>query len=102
MALAEAYPVVVNSLPLSWGSEELHRLSVQFAYKHFIESDEPAAGRGARMNKAGAQLTINGIPSIDDAFEGIGLPRLGEIFNIPFFDTSSFTISGASDFSRIL
>lgn len=102
MALAEAYPVVVNSLPLNWSSEDIHRLSVQFAYKHFIESDEPAAGKGAAMNKAGASLTINGLPSIDDAFEGFGLPRLGEILNIPLFDTNSFTLSGASDFSRII
>lgn len=101
MALAEAYPVVVNSLPLSWSSEDLHRLTVQFAFKHFIESDEPAAGKGARLNSAGAALTINGLPSIDGVLEGVGLPRIGEILNIPFFDTSSITLSGASDFSGL-
>ena len=99
MALAEAYPVVVNSLPLSWTSEELHRLTVQIAYKHFIESDEPAAGRGARLNTAGASLTINGLPSIDNVLEGVGLPRIGEILNIPLFDTNSITLTGSSDFS---
>jgi hypothetical protein len=101
MALAEAYPIVVNPLPLSWASEDLHRLTVQFAYKHFIESDEPAAGRGARTNTAGAALTINGLPSIDGALEGLGLPRIGEILNIPLFDTSSFTFTGASDFAGL-
>ena len=101
MGLAEAYPILINSLPLTWGSEDLHRLTIQFAYKHFIESDEPAAGRGASLNKAGASLTINGIPSIDDTFEGLGLPRIGEILNIPLFDTNSFTLTGASDFKNI-
>lgn len=101
LALAEAYPILVNSLPLSWGSEDLHRLTVQFTYKHFIESDEPSAGRGARLNTAGASLTFNNLPSVDDIFEGVGLPRFGEILNIPLFDTNSFTLSGASDFSGI-
>jgi hypothetical protein len=101
MALAEAYPIVINSVPLNWASEDLHRLTVTFAYKHFVETDEPAAGRGARINKAGAQLTINGIPTIDDKFEEFGLPRLGEIFNIPIFNTNSVTLSGGSDFSTI-
>jgi hypothetical protein len=101
LALAEAYPVTINALPLSWSADGLHRLTVQFTYKHFIESDEPEAGRGARLNTAGASLTINGLPSIDDAFEGLGLPRLGEIFNIPIFDTESFTLTGASDFASI-
>lgn len=101
LGLAEAYPLLINSLPLTWSSEELHRLTVQFTYKHFIETDEPAAGKGAKLNTAGAALTINGIPSVDDIFEGIGLPRFGEILNIPVFDTNSFTLTGASDFSRI-
>ena len=101
LGLAEAYPIVVNSLPLSWNSEDLHRLTVQFSFKHFIESDEPAAGRGALKNTAGSALTINGLPSVDDALEGVGLPRLGEIFNIPLFDTNSVTLSGASDFSGL-
>jgi hypothetical protein len=35
-----------------------------------------------------------------DIFEGIGLPRIGEILNIPAFDTNSFTFSGASDFKN--
>ena len=85
----------------SWSSEDLHRLTVQFTYKHFVETDEPAAGKGARLNTGGAAFTINGIPSLDDIFEGIGLPRIGEILNIPAFDTNSFTFTGASDFSRI-
>ena len=101
LGLAEAYPILINSLPLTWGSEDLHRLTVQFTYKHFVETDEPAAGRGASLNTAGAALTINGIPSVDDVFEGIGLPRIGEVLNIPAFDTNSFTLTGASDFSRI-
>ena len=101
LALAEAYPITVNALDLAWSADGLNKLSVQFTYKHFIESDEPPAGRGARLNSAGASLTINGLPSIDDAFEGLGLPRFGEIFNIPIFDTESFTLTGASDFKSI-
>jgi len=101
MALAEAYPISVNSMPLSWSSEELHRLTVQFAYKYFKETDEPAAGRGAKANEYGAKLTINGIPSVDDIFEGFGLPRIGEIFNIPILNTNSFTFKGSSDFDSL-
>jgi len=101
MALLEAYPLVVNTMPLSWESQDLHQLTVSFTYKHFFESDEPAAGRGARVNKAGASLTINGIPNIDDKFEGVGLPRLGEILNIPLFNTESITVTGGSGLSTI-
>tara|TARA_R110002153_G_scaffold100659_1_gene236674 strand:+ start:514 stop:1281 length:768 start_codon:yes stop_codon:yes gene_type:complete len=101
LALAEAYPVIINALPLSWSADGLHKLNVSFTYKYFTESDEPAAGKGAGLNKAGASLTINGLPSIDDAFEGLGLPRIGEILNIPIFDTENFTLTGASDFKGI-
>lgn len=102
MALAEAFPLTVNALPLSWESQDIHILNISLAYKYFIETDEPAAGRGARTNKAGAQLTINGLPNIDDRLEGFGLPRLGEILNIPLFSTESITLTGGSGLSTVL
>ena len=101
LGLAEAFPSTINSLPLSWTAEDLHRLTVTFSFKHFIESDEPAAGRGASRNAAGAALTINGIPSIDNILERVGLPRVGEILNIPLFDTNKITFTGASNFSGL-
>jgi hypothetical protein len=101
IGLAEAFPIVVNSMPLSWSSDNMHVLNVTFAYKHFVESDEPSAGTGARKNTAGASLTINGLPNINDAFEGMGLPRIGEILNIPQFDTDTYTLTGASDISGV-
>lgn len=33
--LIEAYPISVNALIGNWNSEELHRLTVRFAYRHF-------------------------------------------------------------------
>jgi hypothetical protein len=101
MALAEAFPLIVNAMLLTWESQEIHVLNVSFAYKYFIETDEPAAGRGARTNKAGAQLIIDGLPTIDDKLEGFGLPRLGEILNIPIFNTESITLTGGSNLSTI-
>lgn len=41
VTLMEAYPTIVNSMPLSWASEEVHRVTVQFSYLHFIESSIP-------------------------------------------------------------
>lgn len=38
MTLIEAYPVQVNSMPVNWGSEEIHKLNVSFAYKYWIEN----------------------------------------------------------------
>jgi hypothetical protein len=102
MTLAEAYPVVINSMPLNWGSEDFHRLSVQFAYKHFIETDEPQAGRGAAVNQSGVSLTLNpGLGTIDDKLADFGLPRIGEILNIPLFNTESITVAGGSRFNTI-
>jgi hypothetical protein len=101
MALAEAYPIIVNSLPLNWESQDLHQLTISFSYKYFIETDEPAAGRGARVNKAGVALTINGESTLDDKLDGLGLPRIGEIFNIPLFNTQSVTLTGGSGLNTI-
>ena len=41
VTLVEAFPVIVNSMPLSWASEEVHRLTVQFTYLHFVENTTP-------------------------------------------------------------
>jgi len=101
MALAEAFPVIINSLPLTWGSEDLHRLTVQFTYKHFTEVDEPPRGKGAPINKFNARLKFN-IPNMDDQFEKYGLPRIGEIFNIPIFQQDQVTIKGSSTVKSIL
>jgi len=43
VTLVDAYPLTVNSMPLSWASEEIHRVTVQFAYLHFIENSIPAS-----------------------------------------------------------
>lgn len=39
--LVEAYPVLVGGMPLNWGSDELHRLTVQFVYRFFEEENFP-------------------------------------------------------------
>jgi len=41
VTLVEVYPTIVNSMPLSWASEDVHRVTVQFSYLHFIESSVP-------------------------------------------------------------
>ena len=92
LGLQEAYPIIVNSMPLSWGSEELHRLTVQFTYKHFQELDEPALGNRAVTARGRGGLTISGLPSLDDILGAAGLPRLGDITGNPIFNTNSFTI----------
>lgn len=102
-ALMEAYPIITNSLPLNWGSEDLHRLTVQFAYKYFSEMDEPEAGRGAIGGGARSGLTIEGVSfgSVANALIGgtvgkflqnTGFPALSEITGLPFFNQNSFTL----------
>lgn len=100
LGLAEAYPIIINSMPLSWSSEELHRLTVQMTYKHFIETDEPAAGKGAKINKYNAKLDIDLEGFFD--IEGLNLPAIGEILNIPLFNTDSITLTGASNLGSII
>lgn len=90
--LIEAYPIIVNSMPLSWSSDEMHRLTVQFTYKYFEEADEPTAGRGAVGGGARSGLNITGLPSVDNLLSGAGLPRIGEILGIPLFNTSSISL----------
>jgi len=99
MGLQEAYPIIVNSMPLNWGSEELHKLTVQFTYKHFQELDEPALGPRAKTSRGRGGLSISGLPSLDDIIGNVaqaagfpGLPRLGDITGNPIFNTNSFTI----------
>lgn len=92
LGLQEAYPIIINSLPLSWGSEELHRLTVQFTYKYFQEIDEPALGNRARTARGRGGLAISGLPSVNDILGEFNLPRLGDILGIPAFNTNSFTI----------
>jgi len=92
LGLQEAYPIIVNSLPLNWGSEELHKLTVQFTYKHFQEIDEPALGNRARTSRGRGGLTISGLPSLDNILSTAGLPELGDITGNPIFNTNSFTI----------
>ena len=92
LGLQEAYPIIVNSLPLNWGSEELHKLTVQFTYKYFQELDEPALGNRARTSRGRGGLTISGLPSLDDILSTVGLPQLGDITGNPIFNTNSFTI----------
>lgn len=95
LGLQEAYPIIVNSLPLNWGSEDLHRLTVQFTYKHFQETDEPALGNPARTSRGRGGLTISGLPSLDDIIGTIapGLPSFGDLTGNPIFNTNSFTIN---------
>jgi hypothetical protein len=38
VVLREAYPVLINALPVNWGSEDIHRLTVTFTYRHWVES----------------------------------------------------------------
>lgn len=92
IGLQEAYPIIVNSLPLNWGSEELHRLTVQFTYKYFQELDEPALGKRAVTARGRGGLTISGLPTLDDLLGTIGLPRFGDITGNPIFNTNSFTL----------
>ena len=84
MGLTEAYPIIVNSLPLNWGSEDLHRLTVQFTYKHFQETDEPALGRPARSSSGRGGLTISGLPSLDSIIGEIApdLPSFGDLLRL--------------------
>lgn len=35
MKLIEAYPIQIAPLPLNWASDDLHRLSVTFAYNRY-------------------------------------------------------------------
>lgn len=91
MALEEAYPVSVNSMPLNWASEELHKLTVTFAYKNYFESDEPEAGKPAKGGGRGSGISLNLNFTFDDILGGVGLPRVGEIFNVPALTTSSFS-----------
>ena len=92
LGLQEAYPIIVNSLPLNWGSEELHKLTVQFTYKYFKELDAPALGNRARTSRGRGGLTISGLPSLDGMLSKVGLPQLGDITGNPIFNTNSFTI----------
>ena len=91
-SLMEAYPIIVNSMPLSWASEEMHRLTVQFTYKYFEESDEPEQGLGAQGGGARSGVEITGLPSIDNILAGAGLPPVGEVLGIPIFNSNSFTL----------
>lgn len=36
MSLRKAYPINVNPMPLSWASEDIHRLQVTFAYTDWV------------------------------------------------------------------
>ena len=92
IVLNEAYPIIINSLPLNWGSEELHTLNVQIAYKYFTDLNEEALGNGAVGGGARSGLSISGFPSVDNILNNNGLPGLSEITGNSFFNTNSFTI----------
>ena len=95
MSLLEAYPVILNSMPLSWASDDLHRLNVQFAYKYFKEDDEPPVGGGATGGGRGSLkidfgFSINDVA--DSVLTGFGLPKLTDVINIPEFNNSTISI----------
>lgn len=37
-SLRDAYPVIINSMPVTWSSEEVHRVTIQFSYLHYVEN----------------------------------------------------------------
>lgn len=103
IALNEAYPIIINSLPLNWGSDDLHRLTVQFAYKYYTEVDEPQAGRGAIGGGARSGLSVEGVSfgsvanaiiggSVGRFLQNAGFPALSEITGLPIFNQNSFTL----------
>ena len=56
--LIRAYPVTVNSLPLSWASEDIHRVTVQFAYLHYMYRSFPITD-GASLKNTVANVLGN-------------------------------------------
>lgn len=48
--LNEAYPIIINPISMNWGSDEIAKLSVTFAYRNyrcvFAKQDQPGLGRG--------------------------------------------------------
>lgn len=94
ITLQDAYPVIINSLPLNWASEELHKLNIQFSYKYFSDDTEPAAGRGAQGGGARSGVSITGITDIfDNALGEAGLPSFSELTGTSIFNNNSFTIN---------
>jgi len=94
ITLREAYPIIINSLPLNWNSEEFHKLNVQFSYKYFTDMNEPSLGRGAQGGGARSGLGISGVTDIFDDFLGdVGLPDFTTLTGISTFNTNGFTIT---------
>ena len=94
ITLREAYPIIINSLPLNWSSEEFHKLNVQFSYKYYSDMNEPALGRGAQGGGARSGLEITGVTDIFDNFLGdVGLPDFTTLTGISTFNTNGFTIT---------
>jgi hypothetical protein len=93
ITLREAYPIIINSLPLNWGSEEFHKLNVQFSYKYYTDMNEPGLGRGAQGGGQRGGRSITGITDIFDDFLGqAGLPDFQTLTGRSVFNTNGFTI----------
>lgn len=52
--LKEAYPILMNSIPMSWGEDGLAKMSVSFTYRYynavFYKQDQPGMGFGFGVN----------------------------------------------------
>jgi len=57
--ILEAFPIAVNSMPVSWADENFHRLSVTFAYRYW---DNPNSGPALGSSPTNV-LSSLGIPS---------------------------------------
>jgi len=91
--LNEAYPLIINPVSMSWGSEEVAKLGVTFSYRNYkvvyAKQDQPGLGFGFSLNigKGGLQgsARLPGIGNIAGALGGGGLETvnatIGDINN---------------------
>jgi hypothetical protein len=76
--LNEAYPIILNPISMSWGSDEIAKMNVTFAYRNykvvFQKSDQPGMGFGFSFNLGknglGGSLRLPGVGTISGSTGG--------------------------------
>lgn len=69
--LNETYPIIINPISMNWGSDEIAKLNVTFAYRNyrcvFAKQDQPGLGRGFSISigTGGVSGSVR-IPGIGD------------------------------------
>lgn len=81
--LIDAYPIIISPISMSYGSDEIAKMSVTFAYRHYVvawrKEDQPERGIGLNFSigRGGVNLGLN-IPGFANFSIGKGAPSFGK------------------------